>query len=118
MADGPSTLILTDIDSVSRHLDEFAWEPMCPGVEICRLFTDERGTTKMALLRYAPGATVEEHLHLGMEYIQILSGSQQDARGTYTAGSLLVSPPGSRHSVVSPEGCVVLAIWECPVQFL
>ena len=109
---------LTDIASIPNRLGEFVWETLRPGVDICKLHQDFAGNTKMALLRYIPGATVPEHLHVGMEYIQVLSGSQQDERGIYPAGTVVINRTGSKHSVASPEGCVVLAIWEVPVRFL
>lgn len=118
MVEHPFGLVLTDLATISRRLGDFAWEPLGPGVEISPLYRDTAGNTKLALLRYAPGATVPEHLHTGMEYIQILAGAQQDERGVYQAGTLLVSFPGSRHSVASPEGCVALAVWEAPVYFV
>lgn len=118
MAESLHGLVLTDIGSLPRRVDEFAWLPLGPGVDLSPLFRDAAGNVKLALLRYAPGARVPEHLHTGMEYIQILAGSQQDERGVYQAGTLLVSVPGSRHSVASPQGCLVLAVWEAPVQFV
>jgi anti-sigma factor ChrR (cupin superfamily) len=118
MAENACSLVLADLASIPRRLDEFDWALLGPGVEISPLCQDAAGHTKLALLRYAPGAMVPEHLHTGMEYIQILAGAQQDERGVYHAGTLLVSFPGSRHSVASPEGCVVLAVWEGPVQFV
>lgn len=118
MAEILTSHALTDIGSIPQRLEEFTWEPLRPGVEISPLYRDAAGNIKLALLRYAPGATVPEHLHTGMEYIQILAGAQQDERGVYPAGSLLVSPPGSRHSIASPEGCVALAVWEAPVRFV
>jgi len=60
---------------------------------------------------------VPEHQHGDYEHILVLQGSQRDANGCYSAGSLLVSPPGSRHAVTSDEGCVVLAIWAAPIEF-
>ncbi|MEW5965775.1 MAG: cupin domain-containing protein [Pseudomonadota bacterium] len=118
MADSACNLVLADLASIPQRLDEFVWKPLGPGVELSSLHQDADGHTKLALLRYAPGATVPEHVHRGMEYIQILAGSQQDERGVYRAGTLVVSFPGTRHSVASPEGCVVLAVWEAPVQFV
>lgn len=29
----------------------------------------------------------------------------------------MINPPGTRHSIVSEAGCVVLAIYEKPVKF-
>ena len=118
MAERALRLVLTDLTSIPFRLGEFAWEFLGPGVELSRLHQDAAGNTKLALLRYAPGATVPEHLHTGMEYIQILAGAQQDERGVYPAGTLLVSSPGTCHSIASPEGCVALAMWEAPVHFV
>jgi predicted ChrR family anti-sigma factor len=118
MAESACSLILSDLASIPRRLAEFSWEPLGPGVEVSPLHRDAAGHIKLALLRYAPGASVPEHVHTGMEYIQILAGSQQDERGVYQAGTLLVSFSGTRHRVASPEGCVVLAVWEAPVQFV
>ena len=44
------------------------------------------------------------------------AGSQEDERGRYRAGALVVNPPGSAHNVSSDEGCIVLALWERPVR--
>lgn len=118
MAENVCGLVLEGLTSIPQRLDEFSWKPLVPGVELSSLHQDAAGHTKLALLRYAPGATVPEHLHVGIEYIQILAGAQQDERGEYRTGTLIVSFPGSRHSVASPEGCVVLAVWEAPVQFV
>ncbi len=85
------------------------------GVEICRLMT---GEAELALLRYAPGATVPRHLHQGLETILVLEGSQSDEFGSYAAGSLVANPEGSIHSVTSQEGCVVLIHWAKPVKIL
>ena len=70
-----------------------------------------------ALLRYQPGASVPRHQHSGYEHIFILSGSQTDESATYSKGDLLVSPPGSTHSIRSEDGCMALAIWERGVVF-
>jgi len=72
----------------------------------------------MALLRYAPGASVPSHVHHGIEHIIVLEGSQRDEGGEHRAGSILVHGPTTRHSVSSETGCVVLAIWERPVEIL
>jgi hypothetical protein len=36
----------------------------------------------------------------------------------FKAGSLVINSPGTRHAVVSDEGCILLAIYEKPVRFL
>ena len=115
----PSTVILT------RGLFEFAarpetitWLPFQTGVEIHRLFGTGQTGASAALLRFHPGGKVPLHYHAGHEYILILAGSQTDQNGAASAGTLIVNPPGTQHSIVSHTGCVVLAIYEKPVAFL
>jgi anti-sigma factor ChrR (cupin superfamily) len=85
------------------------------GVDIREL---TEGYPKLALLRYAPGASVPRHLHTGLETILVLEGVQSDEAGDYPAGSLLVNPEGSVHAVRSETGCVVLIQWERPVRLI
>src|SRR3954449_2561963 len=91
-------------------------EPFRPGIEAAWLYRTPHGS-RAAFLRYAPGARLVRHEHLGYEHIFVLGGSQTDDAGVHRAGALLVHPPGSRHAIVSDGGSVVLAVWEKPVMF-
>jgi anti-sigma factor ChrR (cupin superfamily) len=103
---------LTNIDALAETL---SWKPFRPGVDIHRLYGDGKEGPSAAFLRYAPGASVPYHTHGGYEHIFILKGSQVDRTGRNGAGTVIINPPGSEHHVVSPDGCVVLVIWEKPV---
>lgn len=103
---------------VQPRFADLAWEPFRPGVEIYHLYQEPTPGPAAALLRYEPGASVPWHEHGGYEHIVVLSGSQVDAQGEHGAGTLVINPPGSRHCVSSPAGCVVLIIWEKPVQLV
>lgn len=92
--------------------------PFRPGVEIARLYQNDATGASAAVLRYAPGASVPEHIHQGYEHVIVLEGEQRDHRGSYPAGTLVVNPPGTRHTVTSPGGCIALLIWQNPVQFV
>jgi len=96
---------------------KLTWRHFAPGVQIHRLWGAPH-TRSGALLRYAPGAKIPRHRHEGTERIYVLIGAQRDERGEYVAGAHVVNPPGSIHAVSSPEGCVVLAVWERPVRFV
>jgi anti-sigma factor ChrR (cupin superfamily) len=98
-----------------RHL---AFAPLREGVEICRLIETGATPASVALLRYRAGAMVPRHRHPGLETVLVLEGAQSDEKGTYPAGSLVINPAGSIHSVWSERGCVVLIHWERPVEFL
>ena len=104
------------LDSGWRAL---VFDPFREGVEI---FWLEKGATdddpSLALLRYAPGASVPRHLHRGLETIMVLDGAQSDENGEYRKGAVALNPVGSEHSVWSPEGCVVLIHWTKPVLML
>ena len=94
---------------------ERSFQPFREGVEICPLL---EGAPGVALLRYAPGSGVPRHLHTAMETILVLDGVQSDERGDYPAGTLILNPEGSAHSVWSKAGCTVLIQWNRPVEFL
>lgn len=110
---------MTDPKSIAGLLpegwDHLPFEYFREGVEICRLWL---GMPEVALLRYAPGAAVPRHRHLGLETILVLSGSQSDDAGEYQTGSLVFNPAGSEHRVWSDAGCVVLIQWERPVELV
>jgi anti-sigma factor ChrR (cupin superfamily) len=93
------------------------WTPFRQGIEICRLFKHPQSGYEVAMLRYAPGASVPTHRHTGDEHVHVLQGSQSDERGRHTAGSYVYNAAGTSHSVSSEEGCVVLIHWLAPVEF-
>lgn len=97
-----------------------SFEPFREGVDICELWhtDDDRQGPRMAILRYAPGATVPWHAHTGIETIIVLDGAQSDERGHYAVGAVVVNPSGTQHSVASASGCVVLIHWAAPVEIL
>ncbi len=113
---GPSQ-VFAELLQHAADPERLRWEPLRPGVEFHALYGRPGQGPAAALLRYEPGASVPEHRHIDYEHILILRGSQRDTNGVYPAGTLLVSPPGSRHAVASDEGCVVLAIWSGALDF-
>jgi anti-sigma factor ChrR (cupin superfamily) len=85
-----------------------AWQERRPGVFWNVLW--EEGDRKAVLVRYAPGAVIPRHRHLGDEQIFVLEGSVSDDTGTCTAGNYARRPPGCVHTVRSEQGALVLAI--------
>jgi len=84
------------------------WAERRPGV--CWKVLWEDGERKALLVRYAPGATIPRHRHLGDEQVFVLEGSVSDDTGTCTAGNYVRRPPGCVHAVRSDSGALVLAI--------
>jgi anti-sigma factor ChrR (cupin superfamily) len=114
--DSQAAILLSNLLDADALQDELSWQPFREGIEISPIYDSGHGA-RAAFLRYEPGAAVPTHEHTGWEHILVLKGSQSDESGQYDAGSLLIHGPGSSHSVLSAEGCVVLAIWEKPVRF-
>ena len=109
-----SPLIVRNLFADSE-LDRQVWEPFRSGIEIRRIYGAAEAASA-ALLRYQPGAKLPRHSHKGHEHILVLRGSQIDDNGEHVVGTLLIHPPGTSHAVYSPNGCIVLAIWEKPVH--
>jgi anti-sigma factor ChrR (cupin superfamily) len=109
-------IVLENLASIAQWQDRLQWQPFREGVEIYPLYGDRTQGPSAALLRYQPGATVPTHTHQGFEHIFVLSGSQSDRTGSYGIGTFVVNPPQTHHSVMSDKGCIVLIIWEKPVE--
>ena len=115
-ADG--MLVFPNLSGLAEDQNRLRWEPFHLGVDIHWLYREDDHGHSAALIRFQPGGAVPLHEHLGFEHIYILRGSQSDGNGCMNAGSLMVHRPGTRHKIVSEEGCLVLAIYEKPAQFI
>lgn len=113
-----SVLKISDLLRIREWHGQIRWQPFASGVEIYRLYGDGVTGPTAALLRFRPGGRVALHEHVGYEHILVLEGSQVDESNRASAGSLIIHPPGTSHSILSETGCIVLAIYEKPVRFL
>jgi len=111
-------LKLNDLFQISGWQHKISWHPFCEGVDIYRLYENGTDGPTAALLRFRPGGRVPLHEHIGFEHIFVLAGSQVDENSKAETGSLIINPPGTSHSILSENGCIVLAIYEKPVKFL
>ena len=100
---------------ISGGWRDMLFRPFRDGVEISEIKT---GIPAVAVLRYQPKASIPYHMHRGLETIIILEGVQSDEFGDYPTGSVILNPEGTKHSVWSTEGCVVLIHWQKPVRFI
>ncbi len=104
--------------SVYLDVATIAWETTPhPGVERKILYRDPSGR-ETVLLRMAAGARLPDHRHVGVEQSFILQGALADEEGTCTAGNFVWRRPGSVHHAWSPDGCLMLAIFEAPNEFI
>jgi len=97
---------------------DLAYVPFRDGIDVHWLVKGCADTPSVAILRYAPGASVPRHRHPGLETIVVLDGTQSDESGDYPAGSVVFNPVGSEHSVWTRDGCVVLIQWNLPMIIL
>lgn len=114
----PAPIVLEAIMDIASRADELDWKPFRDGVDLHQLYgTMGAPGPSACLLRFQPGARVPHHTHTGYEHIVVLAGGQTDDRAHYAAGTVLISPPGTGHAIVSDQGCIVLAIYQAPVEF-
>ena len=114
----PQPIVMTDIMDMAAQADTLDWQSFRDGVDLYQIYGVMGADGPSAcLLRFQPGAKVPRHAHTGYEHIIVLAGDQTDDRGTYEAGTVLISPPGTDHAIVSDDGCIVLAIYQAPVSF-
>lgn len=104
--------------SVYIDLSQIPWElTKYPGVETKTLYHEPSGR-QTVLTRMAPGARLPSHRHVGVEQSFVLEGTLVDEDGVCTAGNFVWRRSGSVHTAWTPDGCVVLAIFEQPNEFL
>ncbi len=112
----PTSLVFSLAAESLRERRDYV--PLRPGIEIAVVYRDGKTEACCAFLRYAAGAKLPLHRHAGHEHVLVIDGSQADESGSYGPGTLVVNPPGTSHRVWSPNGCLVLLIWEKPVVFV
>jgi anti-sigma factor ChrR (cupin superfamily) len=114
--------------AVDRHSHlvkpaEQEWKPTrFPGCEVKTLLMDEKTGLMTALMRFAPGAVLPDHEHVNIEQTYVLEGRLVDKEGPAKGmevkkGEFIWREPGSRHSAWTPEGGLIIAIFQIPNKF-
>jgi anti-sigma factor ChrR (cupin superfamily) len=100
------------------EVDGLPWEETrFPGIATKTLFIDKATGSVTALIRMAPGARLPDHEHPLCEQSFVLEGTLADDDGTCAAGNFVWRPARSRHQAWSPDGCLVLGIFQVPNKF-
>lgn len=105
----------------SRYVEpeSLPWQPTpYPGIEIKVLMQDTETGMSTALTRFAAGAVLPLHEHVGLEQSYVLQGTLIDDEGQATAGQYVWRPGGSSHQAHSPDGALVLSMFMKPNRFL
>ncbi len=93
-----------------------------PGCEVKGLLFEKETGLVTALIRLAPGAVLPDHEHVKIEQTYLLEGNLQDKEGpakglTVKAGEFIWREAGSRHVAWSPDGGVMIAMFQVPNKF-
>ena len=99
-------------------VDCLPWEKTrFEGVEARTLLVDKASGAVTVLLRMAPGAKLPDHEHTLIEQTYVLEGSLVCREGTCGPGQFVWRPAGSRHEAWTPDGGLMLSIFQIPNRF-
>jgi anti-sigma factor ChrR (cupin superfamily) len=104
----------------SRFVDVAAlpWQKtIYEGVEAKTLLLERSSGLLTVLLKMAPGAKLPDHEHVMIEQTWMLEGRLVCGEGECTPGNFVWRPAGSRHEAWTPEGGLMLAMFQIPNRF-
>jgi anti-sigma factor ChrR (cupin superfamily) len=105
-----------DTRFVNPH--EMPWEETrFEGVRAKTLLVDPKSGLLTVLLKMEPGAMLPDHEHVLIEQTFVIEGALVCAEGTCTAGNFVWRPAGSRHAAGTPNGGLMLAMFQIPNKF-
>lgn len=91
-------------------VNDVAWQELTPGITFKILWQDPQTKRRAQMTRFAPGARLPQHRHVGDELIFVLEGAVSDESGTVSAGNVGYRPNGCVHTVTTKSGATVLAV--------
>ncbi|HYP99516.1 MAG TPA: cupin domain-containing protein [Polyangiaceae bacterium] len=106
-----------DLDDVKSSPDNYTWFDFKPNVKKLILAGDAN-TQHIAILWYTVvDGGVGLHYHSKTESVYVIHGTQTDAKGVYTDGTVYFNPPGSGHQISDSSGFFLLA-YAAPPDFV
>src|SRR5262245_10198083 len=99
MTTGPRSQIIA--------VSDLGWQEFQPGITFKILWQDPVTKRRAQMTRFAPGAQLPLHRHVGDELIFVIEGAASDESGTVTAGNVGYRPNGCVHTVTSKNGATV-----------
>jgi anti-sigma factor ChrR (cupin superfamily) len=91
-------------------VNDVAWQELKPGITFKILWQDPPTKRRVQMTRFAPGAELPRHRHVGDELIFVIEGAVADESGTVSAGNVGYRPDGCVHTVTAGNGATVLAV--------
>ena len=100
-------------------LSDVPWKSMAPGIKAYTLPGIQTRTGTVRLLKIAPGVTIPEHTHGGMELTLVLQGSFSDEIGRFTAGDIADLDEETQHQPIADtdEDCICLIATDASLRF-
>jgi len=89
---------------------DLAWQEFRPGITFKVLWEDAATKRRAQMTRFAPGARLPRHRHVGDELIFVIEGALTDEAGTVTAGNVVYRPDRCVHNVSTQNGATALAV--------
>jgi anti-sigma factor ChrR (cupin superfamily) len=105
------------------HVNDMPWEPIkFPGVYVKTLLLDKATGLLTVLLKMDPGAELPDHEHVLLEQTYMIEGRLVDKEGPDVGveagpGEFIWRPAGSRHTAWTPEGGLMIAMFQVPNKF-
>lgn len=84
-------------ETVTVRVGEGTWVEIAPGVQRKSLYADRGAGWESFMLKVAPGATIPGHGHRMIEECLVIEGDFSMGDLDFSAGDLLIAPPGLRH---------------------
>jgi anti-sigma factor ChrR (cupin superfamily) len=91
-------------------VNDLGWEGDRSGISFKVLWQDPATKRRAQMTRFAPGAQLPLHRHVGDELVFVIEGAVSDEAGAVTAGNMGYRPHGCVHTVTSKSGATVLAV--------
>jgi anti-sigma factor ChrR (cupin superfamily) len=105
-------------DSRFVEVHEMPWEETrYPGIKAKTLLVDKKSGLLTVLMKMDPGARLPDHEHVLIEQTFVIEGALVCGEGTCSAGNFVWRPAGSRHSAGTPNGGLMLAVFQVPNKF-
>jgi hypothetical protein len=111
-----ATTTVLDLNDVSLDPQAYEWFDFRPNVKKL-ILAGEPETEHIAILWYTVvDGGVGLHYHSKTESVYVIDGTQTDAKGTYTDGTVYFNPPTSGHQITNSSGFFLLA-YAAPPDF-
>lgn len=100
---------ILDLDDLKKNPGNYKWFDFRPNLKKL-ILSGDADTEHVSILWYTvTNGSVGLHYHAKTESVYVIDGTQTDAKGTYSTGTLYFNPPGSGHAIKDSSGFFILA---------